>query len=75
MTPKKPKKALVTTRAVVQRINRKLSAKMQGIRMDRRTGRYLLIDLERGEVRHEDVPLEAYAREIGALEPWEEIEK
>lgn len=77
-------KVPVTERALVQRINRKLKPAGQQLRRARRVnvggayeedcnlGRYFVIDLYSG-ILSRDVDLESWARDAGALAPYEEL--
>lgn len=77
-----PKKrfVFVTERAVLLRVNRKLNScgeRLKRRRYDARrfddTGRFYLIDVDRNFLVSADVDLEAFARELGALKPYEKI--
>jgi hypothetical protein len=77
-------KASVAARVLVQRINRKLAREDKILRMtrashdeesgpyyDQNLGRYFVVDVGRNCVADTHLDLEAFAREIGALAPWE----
>ena len=72
-------KVPVTTRAVVQRINRKLKDKGQQLRATRgasarsHLGDYYVIDHERNFVIDQHAILKTWARDLGVLQPWEEL--
>ena len=71
-------KARVTVLAVRRRANRKLAAdglQLKATRGGQRKGEvdYLLLDLKRNSVTPLKQSLESYARKIGALADWEEI--
>lgn len=74
MTRKPAKRQPVSTRALVQRINRKLAHDNEGIRKVRGTaGSFVQVDFLRGMViSTEFTDLEDFGREIGVLERWEE---
>jgi hypothetical protein len=60
----------VTPKTLFQRINRKL--RWSGRTLKRtRAGDYYVLDVERDFVAREHVSLEDYARELGALQPFE----
>lgn len=67
----------VSTRALIQRINRKLAERDQVLRTARgeraRTelGDYFVIDVHRNVLTLYRVNLEVLGRELGALQPWE----
>jgi hypothetical protein len=68
----------VTTRALIQRINRKLAAQGQTLRKARGAscaglGDYYVIDTRRNAVTLKRVGLEALGRELEALHPWESL--
>jgi hypothetical protein len=73
-------KALVSERAVTQRINRVLKAKgevlraTRGLQRRQELGAWYVVDLNRGRIRT-DYPmnLEALARTLGALQDWEVV--
>jgi hypothetical protein len=68
------KKLDVSTRALVQRINRRLKPDNERVKSGRRyAGQYYVIDFARNWVTSENVDLEALGRELGALEPWEKV--
>ena len=69
----------VSERALVQRINRKLRHKKQQLKAARtsnvgKLGKYYVIDVHRNAVALTHVNLEALARKIEALRPWEEFQ-
>jgi hypothetical protein len=72
-------KTPVSMRAVIQRINRKLSPRLEALKTTRgdrwrpELGDYYLLDLNRNCIIGKDVNPEKMAREIGVLEPWEEV--
>ena len=67
----------VTTRAVLQRINRKLKSEMEqlcaarGERMQQELGRYHVINFRMNAVAHKHVDPEELARKLGVLRPYE----
>jgi len=76
---KKNTKCPVTRRAVIQRINRRLAPDWRALRTSRgwgatsNLGTHYLLDTYRNEVVDTHVDVEGYARELGALEPWESL--
>ena len=70
----------VSTRALVQRINRRLAGKWQrlkttrGDRAQSELGDYYVIDTKHNSLVATHVNLEAYGRELGALQKWERWE-
>jgi hypothetical protein len=75
----KPKKTPVTARAVIQRINRKLKADLQALKISRTEkarldcGDYFILDYRKNYLIEHDVDIEAKARELGVLRPWEAV--
>jgi hypothetical protein len=70
-------KAPVTMRAVIARINRKLDGlklKVSRGEMVRRESNYFLLHLKQNTITPLKKDIESYAREIGVLKEWEEIE-
>jgi hypothetical protein len=71
------RKVPVTTRALVQRINRKLAAEdmklkaTRGMRAVADLGDFYVIDASRNFVVDKDVNIEELGRKVGALQPWE----
>ena len=66
----------VTTRALTQRINRelrKVGKALKGRPGRGGSGRYYLVNLKRSVVAGENVDIEALGREMGVLEPYEEV--
>jgi hypothetical protein len=83
MTKKKPppkERVPVSLRAVIQRINRKLSPEEKVLKIARsqRTadvmGWYYTIDANGGWVIRKWVDIKQFAHELGVLKPWEELE-
>jgi hypothetical protein len=79
---KTPTKVPVTERSVIQRINRRLSAKRErlcSLRPNARgisdLGRYYVLDVYRNAVVTTHINLEAFARELGALSGHEKLEE
>jgi hypothetical protein len=70
----------ITERALLLRINRALKPDGQQLRVARTqqtessVGRYFIVDLKRSAIKTQHVNLEKFARELGALQPWEELE-
>jgi hypothetical protein len=79
MAKAKPRKVDVTMRSVIQRINRKLAADNEVLRVAKgervrlQVGHYFVLDLEIGGILHQDVDPEALARELGVLRDYEEV--
>jgi hypothetical protein len=76
--PKQSDKIGVTQSAVIQRINRKLSASNEKLRVTRNDERLLrevgqfYVTGEEG-VNRRNVDLEALARRLDILKPWEQL--
>ncbi len=72
-------KAKVTSRAVIQRINRKLAPDMEklrttrGERMQLEVGRYHVVDFGRNIITGVNIDPEEMARALGVLEDYEEM--
>jgi len=70
-------KASVSTRALVQRINRKLAGQDEMLRTCRmgsnyyQLGRYYVVDLRRNFIVGKHIELEEFGRELEVLKPWE----
>jgi hypothetical protein len=65
----------VSRRAIIQRINRKLAhSRVQMCADRRRKDVFYLIDMKRNRVVEEILDMEAKARELEVLMPWEEEE-
>jgi hypothetical protein len=75
----KPKKTPVTARAVIQRINRKLKPDLKALKISRTEqaqvdcGAYFILDFRKNHLIEHDVDIEAKARELGVLHPWEAV--
>ena len=73
----KGRKAPVTLRAVIARINRRLAADGLLLKAARgaamRPGAYYLLDTKRNVITPLEQDIEAYARKIAALAAWEEL--
>ena len=69
----------VSTRAVVQRINRKLAPDMEMLRKSRSVrsvldvGEYYVINWRINGVMQKNVDVESLARELGVLKDWEKL--
>lgn len=78
-TSAKPQKVAVSRRAVLQRVNRKLAPQLKALKAWRTSGlRYKAgdlfhLDLNRNAILNINVDLESFAREVGALQPWESL--
>lgn len=74
-------KVPVSERAVFARVKRKLAQDgeiLKKCRFDSRwyndLGDYYTVDAQFNAIRDRQVPLEAWAREMGLLQPWEQLE-
>jgi hypothetical protein len=70
----------VTTRALIQRINRRL-AKDERIlktarsqRTEQSVGKFFVVDLARNYIVEQDVHPETLGRELGVLDKWERVQ-
>jgi hypothetical protein len=75
---KQKPKVVVTERALLQRINRKLRDKRQALksprgRQYRELGNYYLLDLSRNSVIERDTDIEKLGRKLGVLQTWEKL--
>jgi hypothetical protein len=76
---KRGKSVPVSKRAIIQRINRKLSAEGEKLKTNRSQrwysdlGSYYIVDENRNAVVSAHHDLEALGRELGVLAPWEII--
>jgi hypothetical protein len=67
----------VTTRALIQRINRKLAPQYRQLKVARgekwrnEVGDYCILDADRNIVAETHVDVVALARELGAMQAWE----
>lgn len=72
-------KVPVTERALIQRINRRIHdddlivKKSRSARMVQDCGEYYVLDWRLNGVILTEIDLEDYAREVGALQPFEEL--
>ena len=80
MTARKARRVPVSERALVQRINRKLTkddeqlhATRPGTRAKFDLGRYYVRDFRRPNIVRMHVDIEDLARELEVLQPWEEM--
>jgi hypothetical protein len=71
-------KVRVSTRALIQRINRKLAAQDEALRVSRdrwqerlNLGEYYIVNTRINGVVHKDVDIDALGHELGALRRWE----
>lgn len=70
----------VSERAVIQRINRALAprgkkmCKTRGERAYLELGDYYVIDISRNRIVDQNIGLEAFARELGVLAPYERLD-
>jgi hypothetical protein len=71
----------ITERALYQRINRKLRHEGEQLRTCRselwqlELGRYYIVDVFSSCVGCQHVDLETLGRELGVMQPWEELEE
>jgi len=69
----------VSERALLQRINRKLKQDGEQLRTarsdqaERDAGRYYLVNVKRNSIQSMHVQLEKLGRELGVMQPWEEL--
>lgn len=83
MARKKAGKVPVSERALIGRINRKLRdrdpsetevlRKARGSLAKSQVGEFYVINASRGSLLQAHVDLESFARELGALQPFEEL--
>jgi hypothetical protein len=72
-------KMQVTTRALVQRINRALESDSEALKIARTSrmvldvGRYFVLNYRINAVTHKHVSPETFGRELGVLQPWEVV--
>jgi hypothetical protein len=72
-------KVPVTTRALIQRINRRLAREdeqlraSRGWRLESNVGRYYVLDLTRNVVTRIHVDIEALGRKLTVLRAWERL--
>jgi hypothetical protein len=78
--PATRRKAAISERALFARVNRKLAKEFQSIRRCRADtrawpslGDLFLVDFRDNAVLGHDIDLEGFARELGVMEPWEEL--
>lgn len=75
----KKRKVGVSTRAIIQRINRKLRPDLEALKVSRTermrldVGQYYIIDYHINAIQHHNVDPEALGRELGVLKEWEEV--
>jgi hypothetical protein len=70
-------KVPITQRALIQRLNRVLAKRHERVCYDRRNGSYMHtggVDSRNGFLIQQDVNLNALAKELGVLKPWEIVE-
>jgi hypothetical protein len=73
-------KVLLTERALIQRLNRKLKPEGRQLRTSRTdrmistVGRVYAIDTQRNCIDSQDVDIAAWGRELGVLADWEDLE-
>ena len=79
MTKPKGRKIQVTTRALIQRINRKLKPGQEQLRIsrseraERDVGRYYVVDYRQNLVIRDNVDIEKLGRELDVLKAYEEV--
>jgi hypothetical protein len=72
-------KVSVTTRSLLQRVNRALrpdqvlKSNRRSERMTEETGLYYVLDLKQKAVVQRHVDLEQFAKKLGAMQAWEEL--
>jgi hypothetical protein len=80
MTMAADTKIPLTKRALIQRINRKLRRQDERLCSCRRASRawrelgdYYIVDTHRNMIRDTGIDVEKYAKQIGALQPFEQV--
>jgi hypothetical protein len=71
-TMKKKAKAVISRRALILRIKRKLRAKGQRLAADHR-GRYRIVDLAENVILDDNADLGKLAASLDCIKPWEEV--
>lgn len=73
-------KAPITTRAVIQRINRKLKPGMRCVRVCRPNSRwwnnlgdFYVVDFDANIILDSHIDPEAYGRDLGVVKPFEQV--
>ena len=72
-------KKIITTAALIARINRKLKHDFEalrtarGARMRMAVGEYYIVNLQSNAVLHHDIDPESYGRDFGVLRDWEMV--
>jgi hypothetical protein len=76
MAKERGTKVRVSERSLVQRVNRKLAKGGEVLKAGRGrdAGEWYIVDLSLNAVVRHNVDVEALARELGALRPWESVE-
>jgi hypothetical protein len=80
MASKKKPIVPVSERALIQRLNRKLSDEDQMVKVTRgdrakqAIGRHHILHARLNFIVHKDIDLEDWGRKLGALQPWEKLE-
>jgi hypothetical protein len=64
-------KKTVTQRALIQRINRVLLKDDEMLRYDRSDKSYMHVEMHIGYAIENDVDINALAKKLGVLKPWE----
>jgi hypothetical protein len=70
----------ISERSLVRRINRKLADDDQALRMargesaKRHVGEFYVVDTRRNFIVSKHIDLVMFAREMGALKPWEQVQ-
>jgi hypothetical protein len=77
---KRIRKVVVTERAILARVNRKLAddetvRKSRTARMRLAVGEFYQLDLKRNCIVGHDLDLAELAKKLGVLKPWEEVAK
>lgn len=79
MAKVKTKKAQVSLRAVIQRINRKLKPDLEALKTSRSermrldVGQFYIVDYSVNAIQHHNVEPGALGRELGVLAAWEVV--
>jgi hypothetical protein len=79
--PAKPRYGLVSRRALIQRINRKIAGDWEQLKTNRserwyqNLGDYYVVNVERNFIVETHIDLEDYGRKVGVLKDWEKLEE
>jgi hypothetical protein len=73
MSKKPPATVPVNRRALIARVDRALIKQGRELRIARRGGMSNFLVIDNDAIADNEVDLEALARKIGAMEPWERL--